>query len=209
MNALLLLVLCCFISLETTWAWIDMEAFIQNLVKHYDPMTTTIVYNQDDVIDHMVCKDLSASCVGYNQHGLEEVANKLNDLRTEGYGAPLLFSDGNHSNLISNLNATFFVMGGPVFMEVQHSANVAQLRLDNNIIFIDQREVEIELWEKFMVGKDKLISSQVGSWSMGKGLNITAASVFERRDNLHGITLRNGIMSWKPLIDYVKDDNGR
>ena len=207
MNALS--VLCFFMSLETTWAWNHMEAFIQDLVKHYDPMTTTIVYSQDDDIDHVVCKDLHASCVGYNQHGLEEVANKLNDLRAEGYAAPLLFSDGNHSNLISSLNATFFVMGGPVFMGLQQGSNVAQLRLDNNIIFIDQREIEMELLEKYMVGNDKLISSQVGSWSIGKGLNITAASLFERRDNLHGITLRNGIMSWKPLIDYVKDDNAR
>ena len=94
-------------------------------------------------------------------------------------------------------------------MGLQQGSNVAQLRLDNNIIFIDQREIEMELLEKYMVGNDKLISSQVGSWSIGKGLNITAASLFERRDNLHGITLRNGIMSWKPLIDYVKDDNGR
>ena len=207
MNALS--VMCCFLTLKTTLAWNDVETFIQDLVKHYDPMTTTLVYNQEDAIDHVFCKDLHASCLGYNQNGLEEVANKLNDLRTEGYAAPLLFSDGNHSSLISSLNATFFVMGGPVFMGVQHSSNVAHLRLDNNIIFIEEREMEIELLEKYMVGNDKLISSQVGSWSMGKSLNITAVSVFERRDNLHGITLRNGIMSWKPLIDYIKDDNGR
>ena len=207
MNALS--VMCCFLTLKTTLAWNDVETFIQDLVKHYDPMTTTLVYNQEDAIDHVFCKDLHASCLGYNQHGLEEVANKLNDLRTEGYAAPLLFSDGNHSSLISSLNATFFVMGGPVFMGVQHSSDVAHLRLDNNIIFIDERQNEIKLLEKYMVGNDKLISSQVGSWSIGKGLNITAASLFERRDNLHGITLRNGIMSWKPLIDYIKDDNGR
>ena len=207
MNALS--VMCCFLTLKTTLAWNDVETFIQDLVKHHDPMTTTLVYNQEDAIDHVFCKDLHASCLGYNQHGLEEVANKLNDLRTEGYAAPLLFSDGNHSSLISSLNATFFVMGGPVFMGVQHSSDVAHLRLDNNIIFIDERQNEIKLLEKYMVGNDKLISSQVGSWSKRKGLNITAVAVFERRDNLHGITLRNGIMSWKPLIDYIKDDNGR
>ena len=94
MNALS--VMCCFLTLKTTLAWNDVETFIQDLVKHYDPMTTTIVYSQDDDIDHVVCKGLHASCVGYNQHGLEEVANKLNDLRAEGYAAPLLFSDGNH-----------------------------------------------------------------------------------------------------------------
>ena len=103
-------------------------------------------------------------------------------------------------------------MGGPVFIDIEDSEMVASLRLDNNIVFVAQRDDDengIEFLERYRIDNDKLITKQLGTWTRAQGLNLTDTPVSERRDDLMGISLTNGVLRWVPIIDYDKDEAGR
>ena len=88
---------------------------------------------------------------------------------------------------------------------------VNSLRLDNNIVFVAESDNEngIEFLERYRIDDDKLITKRLGTWTRARGLNLTDTPVSERRDDLMGICLTNGVLRWKPIMDYDKDQDGR
>ena len=43
------------------------------------------------------------------------------------------------------------------------------------------------------------MSQVIGTWSPQKGLNLSHKSMFERRNNLTGVTVINTVLTWAPL----------
>ena len=48
-------------------------------------------------------------------------------------------------------------------------------------------------------------TQKVGTWSKGNGLLVPEPQIYERRKNLTGVTLRNTVIEWNPLVLLAKD----
>ncbi len=86
-----------------------------------------------------------------------------------------------------------------------------ELRLDSMALFYKEVQEGYDIVEEYTVKKGPVISQTLGRWnSTGAKLSVLpgASHVWERRSDLAGIELRNGVLEWRILMEFVRDPKG-
>ena len=55
----------------------------------------------------------------------------------------------------------------------------------------------------------KILNQVIGKWLPNLGLQLPELNMFERRNNLTGVTIINTVLPWPPLTVVGKDNDGR
>ncbi len=67
---------------------------------------------------------------------------------------------------------------------------------------------DVSISEAYAVKDGPLRSQLVGAWSIQGGLTVPEPQIYERRRNLTGVTLINGLLNWYPITDFERAGNG-
>ena len=124
----------------------------------------------------------------------------------------VVFLGTNHATLIDILDRETAVFRLPlVTIMMSDIPDSIDLRLDTNILRLEQNEISngYQLREIYSVMKGPKITRVIGTWSTSAGLSVEIFNVYERRQDLGGIQLRDALLPYakitKPYFDG--DDN--
>lgn len=96
----------------------------------------------------------------------------------------------------------------PVFMHTAYS-NILDLRLDFNVIFYEVEDDKIRLLDKFSVLGGAPIVLEVGIWQRFHGVKLSERkNRWERRTNLLGASITNGLTTDSDVASPIFDENG-
>ncbi len=84
-----------------------------------------------------------------------------------------------------------------------------KLRLDSQLYLFERVQEEILLHEVYAVKSGPQISKMLGSWTPKGGLDIPQPGIWQRRSNLMGAEIRNGLMSWSVFNRLTLDAEER
>ena len=152
----------------------DKEEAFKNLADTYIGKPTTLL-----------------TYIPYNEE--REVARHLLDLNKMDLLDAVLFINEGHQILLELLATKLHQFSNVTGIAPQSDfpATRANLRFDTKIYLYDYEEQEerINLKELYAVN-GKTISNYVGTWNEADGLSVVQPNMWERRNNLFGISLR-------------------
>ena len=189
---------------------VGLDTFVEDVIDTWQIRSPTIIYQDDlpelcrnrdwilclsiawdmnEMVQHLIeiyTQRKHDGLIFLGQHGLETILKKLSD------DAPLLFSTNY-----------------PIFMPTSYETDI-KLRLDSNVLFYEEKNVEhFELYDKFTVKGGPIISLEVGKWNKGNGIVLRKSmNRWDRRTNLKGATFVNGVSENPGWADFIKDNNG-
>ncbi len=82
------------------------------------------------------------------------------------------------------------------------------LRLDSQLYSFESQGSESILHEHYAAKGGRVITQFVGNWSPTEGLNITQGEMWDRRLDLMGVELTNGLLNALPYGAFEYDANG-
>ena len=123
----------------------------------------------------------------------------------------IVFMGNNHGKLIDILDRDTAVFRLPlVTIMMDDVSDRLDLRLDTNILIIDQNDNtdNYQVKEVYSVKKGPKITRVVGNWSMRARFSLENLNVYERRQNLGGIQLRDALLPYAKITKpyYDQDD---
>ena len=88
---------------------------------------------------------------------------------------------------------------------------MSALRLDTNIVSVEQNggPDDYLLKDIYSIKKGPQMRKEFGTWSKEAGLSVKVLNVYERRQNLGGIQLRDAILPYAKITkpNFDKNDN--
>ena len=120
----------------------------------------------------------------------------------------LAFTPADHSHLLWMLSnaPNFFSSKIPLLISEDHRLKVkVHLRLDRHFLFYGPSGPgEFKLVEHYAIKGDLSVSRTVGTWGKVVGFRAEASlNIFDRRGDLCGAVLRNGLLPYLVLTDVV------
>ncbi len=80
--------------------------------------------------------------------------------------------------------------------------------LNSQVYYYKQSDNEgIDIVEEYCVKSGPLITNRIGSWNQSQGLRIAEPNINERRADLKGVRLVNGLMPWR-VFNTLRTGNG-
>ena len=194
---------------------VDFFLFIASIFKVNNPV---LIVTEDETIPPRFCSgySLAAVCLQYAPHEARKIANHLQESRNEERINPVFLSNGDHLNLIQELkNIDSKIFSGSVgwILPGEFQPNVP-LRLDTRILFYNKTSGGgYTLWESYRIKTGPAISEDLIEWSPQPGGEVRFLTEhlnpWERRGNLNGVVLTNGVLEWPRLfIANVDDSDG-
>ena len=124
----------------------------------------------------------------------------------------VVFLSTNHSKLIDMLDKETTVFRLPLItIMMGDNTESVDLRLDTNIVSIEQDPGPDNylLRDIYSIKKGPKMSRKFGTWSRDAGLSVKILNVYERRQNLGGIQLRDAILPYAKITkpNFDKNDN--
>ena len=105
---------------------------------------------------------------------------------------------------IDLFNSSFITL-----MPWQVSWDYLKLRLDSQLYFYDIVDSDsIALFEVYSIKNGPQITRQIGNWNTTNGLNVPKPNIWERRQNLLGVELVNGVLPWSVFSQFEVDRDG-
>ena len=191
----------------------DMGRFVKDLVSEFKLLRPTILLDDElpeQCFTHhrMLC--LSAtSQPGEMSILAEHVRTLYNEGRQDGF---IVVEGQNTEQLltrIANLEPLMFSSNIPTFMPLYYS-DMIRLRLDTNVLFYEKERGRIKMTDKYAVKDGPPIALDFGAWDSFGGLQLKAKkSRHDRRRDLMGATLNNGVFSMGFMSYFTRDDNGK
>lgn len=135
---------------------------------------------------------------------MKNVTNSNTDL--------IVFLGNNHSKLIDTLDKKTAVFRPPlVTIMMGDNTESVDLRLDTNIVSIEQNGESDNylLKDIYSIKKGPKLSREFGTWSRDAGLSVKMLNVYERRQNLGGIQLRDAILPYAKITKPKFDKNNK
>ncbi len=83
-----------------------------------------------------------------------------------------------------------------------------KLRLDSQLYFYDTVGSIIYLYEVYAIKSGPQMVRQIGQWSSDIGLKIPELNLWQRRSDLMGTTIINGVMTWSMFNKVTADSSG-
>ena len=122
----------------------------------------------------------------------------------------VVFLSTNHSKLIDTLDKETTVFRLPLItIMMGDNTESVDLRLDTNIVSIEQDPGPDNylLRDIYSIKKGPKMSRKFGTWSRDAGLSVKIMNVYERRQNLGGIQLRDAILPYAKITKPNFDKN--
>lgn len=142
-----------------------------------------------------------------SDHDMTEVVDRVKKSDTD----LVVILGTKHARLINMLDRETAVFRLPlVTIMISDISDSIDLRLDTNILIIEQSDNSdgYQLKEIYAIKKGKKIKRVIGSWSRSSGLSMEVLNVYERRQNLGGIQLRDAILPYAKISKpYFDQDN--
>ena len=190
----------------------DFFLFIANIFKVNSPV---LIVTEEEAIPPSFCSGhfLAAVCLRYAPNEARPVANYLQESRNEHLHNPVFLSDGAHLDLIQELkNTDSKIFSGNVgwILPGEFLPHVP-LRLDTRILFYNKTRDGYTLWESYRIKEGPAVSEDLIEWSPhpGKTRILTRhLNPWERRGNLDGVVLTNGVLEWPRLFIAGVDSDG-
>ena len=139
---------------------------------------------------------------------MTEVADNVKKSNAE----VVVFVGTNHGKLIDTLDRDTAVFRLPlVTITMGDISDSIDLRLDTNILIIEQNDNsdDYQLKEVYSIKNGPKIKRVIGTWSPRAGLSVQTLNVYERRQNLGGIQLRDALLPYakitKPYYDQYEN----
>ena len=139
---------------------------------------------------------------------MTEVADNVKKSNAE----VVVFVGTNHGKLIDTLDRHTAVFRLPlVTITMDDISDSIDLRLDTNILIIEQNDNsdDYQLKEVYSIKNGPKIKRVIGTWLPRAGLSVQTLNVYERRQNLGGIQLRDALLPYakitKPYYDQYKN----
>ena len=139
---------------------------------------------------------------------MTEVADNVKKSNAE----VVVFVGTNHGKLIDTLDRDTAVFRLPlVTITMGDISDSIDLRLDTNILIIEQNDNsdDYQLKEVYSIKNGPKIKRVIGTWLPRAGLSVQTLNVYERRQNLGGIQLRDALLPYakitKPYYDQYEN----
>ena len=188
-----------------------LERFIEDIIMTWKLLSPTIIV-KEEIFD--LCRTHQWALCVTNNGNVTDLAKHLSIAhRSRKQDSLILVGIQVHEDLlgrISEIEPTILRSKCPVFMPKEYS-NMMKLRLDSNIIFYEELRpiktegwgAEFKLFDVFAVKGGPEITLELGKWEVVNGVKLEGRlSRWERRVDLHGATLVNGVFptNWGQLI---------
>ena len=124
----------------------------------------------------------------------------------------VVFMGSNYSKLIRTLDNETDVFKLPlVTIMMSGNADYVDLRLDTNVVSIEENNSPENyiLRDIYSIKRGPKLSKVFGTWSNGAGLTVKTSNIYERRQNLGGISLRDAILPYAKITKPNYDHNDR
>ena len=193
---------------------LGQSLFLSNCLSHFDFKSPVIISTDKDealqdlsVINAETTTAFITYVVGQDE---AQVAQHLLHLRDLNEVDAILFLHDGHQILLEILTMEVDLFNKEVTGIISEpdfpSGNLA-LRLDSKFYLYQQQPEMIELKEMYAVN-GMTILNDIGTWHESLGLSIPQPSIWERRNNLAGMTIRVTTIS-KPYVHELHyDDSG-
>ena len=139
---------------------------------------------------------------------MSDIVKNVKDSNTD----LIIFLSTNHTNLIETLDKETAVFRPPlVTIMMGDNTDSVDLRLDTNIVSIEHNggPNKYLLKDIYSIKKGPELSREFGTWSRDAGLSVKMLNVYERRQNLGGIQLRDGILPYAKITKPNFDKNNK
>ena len=124
----------------------------------------------------------------------------------------VVFMGSHYSKLIRALDNETDVFKLPlVTIMMSGNADHVDLRLDTNVVSIEENKNPDDyiLRDIYSIKRGPKLSKVFGTWSNGAGLSVKTSNIYERRQNLGGIKLRDAILPYAKITKPNYDQNDR
>ena len=189
------------------------DKFYMDIVKFFDIENPTFVstYAHDEEMN-----SLNATFVSFIKYvpgtNVTEVANHIHELFTIDELGMLIFLDDGHFELLDILmNETRLFSKGATGLIQESDIDVkmcSSLRLDSKIYTYAPVENSTVIREMYEI-KGKLITTNVATWNESIGLSVPIPNIWERRNDLGGLTLMVGSIDFPILHELHSDDSNK
>ena len=139
----------------------------------------------------------------------EEMTEILDNVKKSNVDL-IVFLGTNHTRLIKILDRETALFRLPLVTIMVNGASVnVNLRLDTNIVSFEQSggPDKYLLTETYSIKNGPKLSQVIGTWSRSNGLAVSILNVYERRQNLGGIQLRDAILPYAKITKPHFDSN--
>ena len=187
----------------------DLKKLYLSLVDRYDAFRPAYVLRAD--FSNINENDLGdGQTYSYSSEArAEALADHLMFLKDSGQVDLVFFAPGNHGDLLRALDTKeppFFNSKVNAFLPAE-AKDLARVQLNTRIVFYGEKG-DVSLWEEYSILNQATVRNEVGFWDVSSSaLYLPEPNIWERRKNLHGVTLRNGVLSWG-WYSQISADNG-
>ena len=189
---------------------VDFFLFIASIYKVNNPM---LILTEEDTLPLRFCSgfSLATMCLQYAPNEAFPVANYLQQSRNDQL-QNIALSNGDHRNLIQelkNMDPKIFSENVGWVLPGELQPHVP-LRLDTRVLFYNNTISGYTLWESYRIKTGPATNRNLIEWSplTGRVKVLTKyINIFERRGDLHGVVLTNGVLEW-PRMFIASINNG-
>ncbi len=141
-----------------------------------------------------------------------EVVDSLTSLEVAQTPFILVFLDSELASRTLTMlqeKADIFASQGVLMVRGGTELAKLKLRLDTHLYLYNVTGKTISIKEIYSVRDIPRISRHLGNWSADAGLYIAEPNIWERRKDLMGATIRNGLLPWSVFNSYTTDENNQ
>ena len=188
--------------------------YLANFTIPANPML--LMAEGDDLpLDFCSGTSFAVSCIESASNEALSILDYLSSLNAKGKMInPILFSDGDHKDLIMELNkdSLAFTQNGLWFMPMEY-LSLIDLRLDSKVFFYtDNNARGFTLFESYAIKGGSPITKRLTIWrpsreaNLNQGEQILGTSVIDRRSDLQGTVLRHSWFEDPPYVVHIRDE---
>ena len=196
---------------------IDFILYLTNFITPPNPMLL-MAAGDDFPTDFCSGASFAVSCIEIANQEALSILDHISSLNVKGKMInPIVLSDGNHEDLISELNKDplAFSQNGLWFMPIEYMSLI-DLRLDSKIFFYSANSADgFDLIESYAIKGGTPIAKTLDVWHPGvktklnQGQLSLATSIMGRRPDLQGAVLRHSWFEDPPYVKHVIDESGQ
>ena len=191
----------------------EFLSYMVHMVNLPNPM---LIMTEGDYHSMDLCTEIqfAMTCIEYTQQELSPVLQLLLAMQDKKQKFnPIVFSDGNHQELIKALNTDplVFSKNGLWFMPIDYM-KLLNLRLDSKAFFYTGNLTNgYTLHESYSIQGERSITTKIDEWKSGyvSGQSRLALDIIERRSDLQGTVLRHAWFEDPPYVTYIRDKSGK
>jgi hypothetical protein len=190
----------------------NVAQFFEDLTDHHGSVYPVFLVQATICDEHIWAFKASRANSVLCYDNFEEVAGRLKIAR-DIHQLDLLIMFGNDSGLLLlHLQAKLPLHNAGLTCYIQSTFFVNATFQLNSKLFLYKEDWLTEgyrVFEKYAIKSGPVITHNIGVWTLGSGLKIPVQNIWERRSDLQGTVLLDGIMPFSVIMKVNTNDKGQ